>query len=77
MTTVQWTRVAVQDMHDIAVGRAEGSAERAESFVEPVDRAVRQLRENPHSGRIVPELERHGVTRDREIVLSPCRLTRE
>lgn len=74
MTAIRWATAAAEDLGDIARHISQDSQEAARTFVERVDNAVRQLAEQPRSGRVVPELERQSVQRYREIVLSPWRL---
>ena len=65
MKQVRWASVAAADLQDLVTYLA---------IVERVDAAARQIESHPGSGRIVPELERYGVMRYREVVLSPWRL---
>ncbi len=74
MTAIRWTEEAARDLNEIAVLIAQDAPTAASDFVDRVDRAVEQLETQPRSGRVVPELERHNVTRYREVVLSPWRL---
>lgn len=74
MNIIRWAAPAVDDLNDIARYIAADSPTAAAGFVDRVDDAVTQLTAHPQSGRIVPELERHNITRYREIVLTPWRL---
>lgn len=74
MSSIRWASAAVDDLSEIVTYIAEDSPSAATAFVERVDRAVEQLQKQPRSGRIVPELEHHSVTRYREVILSPWRL---
>ncbi|MFW6211802.1 MAG: type II toxin-antitoxin system RelE/ParE family toxin [Spirochaetota bacterium] len=68
------TTAAAEDLSEIATYIAEDSPGAATASVERVDRAVRQLKKQPRSGRIVPELEHQSINRYREFILSPWRL---
>ena len=74
MNAIRWTEEAAGDLQEIAVLIAREAPTAACDFVDRVDKAVEQLESHPQSGRVVPELERHNVTRYREVVLSPWRL---
>ena len=74
MSSIRWASSAVEDLTDIAIFITEDSPGAAKSFVERVDGAVQQLKKQPRSGRIVPELERHSIRRYREVIVAPWRL---
>ena len=74
MNRVTWASPAAGDVHDIVDRLAMDSRTRAARFLDRVDQAVRRLASSPSLGRVVPELERHGVYRYRELILSPWRL---
>ena len=74
MKQVRWASVAAADLQDLVTYLAIESPQAATALVERVDAAARQIESHPGSGRIVPELERYGVMRYREVVLSPWRL---
>ena len=74
MSSIRWASAAVDDLSEIATYIAEDSPNAATTFVDRVDRAVQQLRKQPRSGRIVPELEHQSINRYREVILSPWRL---
>ena len=74
MSRVTWASPAAGDVHDIVDRLATDSRTRAGRFLDRVDQAVRRLAVSPGLGRVVPELERHGVYRYRELILSPWRL---
>jgi plasmid stabilization system protein ParE len=71
---VFWTRSANQDLVEISEYLAEESIAAAEAFVSGVDERLTHLAEFPQIGRVVPELDRHNVTRFRELVLPPWRI---
>lgn len=73
MKAVFWTSSANKDLVEISEYLAEESIDAAEAFLSRVDERLTQLAEFPQIGRVVPELERHNVTRFREVVLSPWR----
>ena len=74
MKAIFWTSSANQDLVEIAEYLAQESIEAAEAFVSRVDARLTHLAEFPQIGWVVPELERHNVTRFRELVLSPWRI---
>jgi len=74
MSSIRWATAAAEDLSEIATYIAVDSPGAATAFVERVDRAVRQLKKQPRSGRIVPELEHQSINRYREVILSPWRL---
>ncbi|MDA3949033.1 MAG: type II toxin-antitoxin system RelE/ParE family toxin [Spirochaeta sp.] len=75
MIEVIWSTIAAQDLDDIVSWILEHhSSEHAESFVDMIDASVRQLSQQPQSGRVIPELERQNITKYREVVSSPWRL---
>ena len=74
MNTIRWAAPAVDDLSDIARHIDADSPGAATEFVDRVDDSVKQLSVHPQSGRIVPELERHNITRYRELVITPWRL---
>jgi plasmid stabilization system protein ParE len=71
---IRWASAASDDLSSLAACLAQDSPSAAAALVERVDHAVRRLSEQPRSGRVVPELERQGIKRYREVVLSPWRL---
>ncbi len=74
MRPVRWASVAAEDLRELVSFLGIESPQAATTLVERVDTAVQRLETHPDSGRVVPELARYGVTRYREIVLSPWRL---
>jgi plasmid stabilization system protein ParE len=74
MISIRWAEPAAQDFADTAHYVAGNSPQAASDFVERVDRAIGQLTKHPNSGRVVPELQEHSITRYREIVMTPWRL---
>jgi toxin ParE1/3/4 len=74
VTSIRWAPPAVDDFNDIARYIASESTSAAATFIDRVDNAVTRFTTHPRAGRIVPELERHNITRHRELVLAPWRL---
>lgn len=74
MNSIRWASSAAKDLTGITAYLASDSPIAAKAFVERVDHAVRQLADQPQSGRVVPELERESLTRYREVILVPWRL---
>lgn len=74
MNRIVWADPAVEDLQDVADYLLEDSPAAAETFVDRVDEVVAQLASHPKLGRVVPELERHNITRYRELIIAPWRL---
>lgn len=75
MPNLVWSSNAASDLDDIVGWILENqSARHAESFVETIDAELSRLEEHPRSGRIIPELERHNITKYREIIVPPWRI---
>lgn len=71
---VIWAESARLDLIDIAEYIAEDSVMIALNVVEKIRKEVAALFSSPSRGRIVPELERHGIAGYREIVIAPWRV---
>ena len=74
MTTIRWAEPAANDLADIARYIATDSPRAASAFVDRVDQAIQQLAKHPLSGRVVPELNHHNISRYRELLIPPWRL---
>jgi plasmid stabilization system protein ParE len=74
LKAIFWTSSGNQDLVEISEYLTEESIDAAEAFINQVDERLTLLAKFPQIGRVVPELERHNVTRFRELVLSPWRI---
>ena len=74
MKAVFWTSAANRDLVEISEYLAKESIDSAEAFVNSIDERLTNLSEFPQLGGVIPELERHNVTRFRELVLAPWRI---
>lgn len=66
-----WTAPALDDLDEIASFIALENPTAAANLVRRALAAIERLRENPESGRWVPEVE--GKTH-REVIVPPCRI---
>ncbi len=74
MNRIVWATPAQEDLADIVDYLSLESTSAAATFIDRVDASVKQLAEHVHIGRVVPELERHNITKYRELILTPWRL---
>ena len=74
MNKVQWTLSAQADLEEIAEYIARDSIQVAIDKLSQIKREVGRLEKFAKQGRIVPELERIGVTTYRELILHPWRI---
>ena len=65
MTQVVWAPQAIQDVEAIRAYVARDSTHYADLVVERIVAAVERLKENPRSGRVVPELGDESI---REVI---------
>ena len=73
-TAARWTDTAASDLEGIVDYLAETSPDTAAEVARRLVAAVDSLSEQPERGRVVPELERIGVTAYRELVRAPWRI---
>lgn len=71
MTQVIWAPQAIDDVEAIRAYVARDSAPYANLLVERIVAAVERLRDNPRSGRVVPELGDESI---REVIHGRCRI---
>ena len=71
MTQVVWAPQAIQDVEAIRAYVTRDSARYADLVVERIVAAVERLRDNPRSGRVVPELGDESI---REVIHSNYRI---
>ncbi len=71
---LQWARAATGDL--IRIGRYIGAddPDAAHSTLDRIEGAVETLETFPKRGRVVPELARLGLSRYRELVVTPYRV---
>lgn len=71
---VLWTKTAEQDLGNIIDYIARDGLDRALDILHSIRATASGLSTMPDRGRIVPELEVHGISTYRELVISPWRL---
>jgi plasmid stabilization system protein ParE len=71
---VLWTRVAERDLVGVIGHIAESSARNAGSVLRRIETAAARLALHGERGRLVPELYELGVSRYRELIVSPWRI---
>ena len=74
MSPVIWATPAAEDLQDIVDYLIEESASAAEKFLDRIEQTVGKLAKHGKTGRVVPELSKHNITRYREVVVSPWRV---
>lgn len=71
---VAWSAEARRDVEDIASFISRTSSRRTDAILTKLEAAARTLEANPRRGRVVPELERLGIDRWRELIVTPWRI---
>lgn len=71
---VRWSRVAAADLVAIASYIQRTSPKAAAEFLKQARANAGTLSEFPRRGRVVPELQRLGITEWRELIFAPYRL---
>ena len=74
MNRIRWTLSAQADLEEIIEYIAQDSISVAMTTMSQIQEEVGRLKEFARQGRIVPELERIGVTTYRELIFHPWRL---
>lgn len=74
MTRIVWTLQAVEDVEAILAYITRDSPHYAALMAERIVESVERLKEFPHSGRVVPELEREAY---REVILGTYRIVHQ
>lgn len=72
--TVEWARVAEEDLVAIVNYIALDSVEAALTILTRLRERVENLFVMPLRGRVVPELKEHGVLTYRELIVKPWRI---
>ncbi len=64
MVNIVWSSNASADFEDIVGWILDNhSTQHTESFINSIDAEIRQLKEQPKSGPVVPELYRQNITK--------------
>ena len=71
MVRVNWSRQAIEDIHEIREYYRPKSERYAEEFTDKVFEKAVYLEQHPHMGRMVPELERAEI---RELIYKNYRI---
>lgn len=68
---LRWTPHSIADLHAIYDYIAEDSSDKALSMIDRLTSREDQIIAHPHSGRMVPEVEREDI---RELIEAPYRI---
>ena len=71
---VRWAHTAERDLLGIVEFIAADAPGAAREALNRIRASTARLDRSPRRGRIVPELQEHGITRYREIVIKPWRV---
>ncbi|PIP43004.1 MAG: plasmid stabilization protein [Deltaproteobacteria bacterium CG_4_10_14_3_um_filter_60_8] len=71
---VIWAQTAAQDLENIILFIAEDGPATALNILKKIKGKVSTLRSCPQRGRIVPELQDHGILIYRELIIPPWRV---
>ncbi len=71
---VSWSETAERDLHAIIEYIADDSPSRAYAVFEEIRKKASDLCTLPERGRIVPELQDHGITQYHELITGPWRI---
>ena len=74
MNKIKWTLSAHADPEEIVEYIAQDAIQVALAKISQIEEEVLRLVEFTRQGRIIPELERIGVTTYRELILHPWRI---
>jgi toxin ParE1/3/4 len=72
--SVVWSETAEKDLLAIIEYIADDSPSRAYEVFKDIKRKASNLRSFPERGRIVPELQEHGIIPYRELIVGPWRM---
>jgi len=72
MAQIVWTEPALNELDEIAEFIALDKFDVARKLVQSVFSRVEQLKHQPKSGRVPPELPRKSIYR--EVIVGPCRV---
>ncbi|MEW5802133.1 MAG: type II toxin-antitoxin system RelE/ParE family toxin [bacterium] len=71
---VIWTDIAEDDLAGIIEYIAHDSPSHARKLLREIQDKGASLYLSPDRGRIIPELQKHGILQYREIIISPWRI---
>jgi len=71
---VIWADVAENDLSNIIEFIANDSPTKALQILEIIKEKTSSLHHLPERGRLIPELQEHGISQYREIIISPWRV---
>lgn len=71
---VIWAQTAAEDLENIILFIAENSPDTALNILKKIKGKVSTLSSSPQSGRVVPELQDHGILIYRELIIPPWRV---
>lgn len=71
---VRWAGIAESDLMGIISHIAADSLDSALDVLEKIKTRASKLESAPQRGRVVPELQRQGITLYRELIINPWRL---
>ena len=72
MAQIIWTEPALNELDEIAEYIALDKFDAAQNLVQSVFNRVEQLKRQPKSGRVPPELPKNSIYR--EVIVGPCRI---
>ena len=72
MAQIIWTEPALNELDEIAEFIALDKFDAAQKLVQSVFSRVEQLKHQPKSGRVPPELPKKSIYR--EVIVGPCRV---
>lgn len=69
-----WAQTAAEDLENIILFIAENSPDTALNILKKIKGKVSTLSSSPQRGRVVPELQDHGILIYRELFIPPWRV---
>ena len=72
MAQIVWTEPALNELDEIAEFIALDKFDAAQKLVQSVFSRIEQLKNQPKSGRVPPELPKESIYR--EVIVGPCRV---
>ena len=72
MAQIVWTEPALNELDEIAEFIALDKFDAAQKLVQSVFSRIEQLKNQPKSGRVPPELPKKSIYR--EVIVGPCRV---
>ncbi len=71
---VTWTSIARSDLTEIFEYLAIENTHKALQVLGKIEEQIKQLNTYPESGRVIPELGKHSITKYRELIINPWRV---